>query len=206
MCNLNYCITRFILSAYKIFQLPTDIGIEIAFAGRSNAGKSSAINTLTNQKKLAYTSKSPGNTQSINVFQIIEGKRLTDLPGYGYSIASKEIRRTCSNVLPKYIQKRQSLKGLIILMDIRHPLTDIDNQVIKLATQRNIPIMILLTKADKLMSNAIKAQLNMVLYKLSFMFTADIQVEIFSSLKKIGVNKLQQKLNTWFSDPYINQI
>lgn len=199
MSALNYHITHFMLSAPDIHHLPADTGIEIAFAGRSNAGKSSALNTLTNQKSLARTSKTPGRTQLINLFEVVEGKRLVDLPGYGYAEVPEEMKRKWQRALGEYLQKRQALKGLVVLMDIRHPLKDLDQQMIEWAVQSEIPVLLLLTKADKLASGARKTQLNMV-REASLAFRGDIQVEVFSSLKKSGVDKLRQKLDTWFSE------
>lgn len=162
MTNWNYHLTHFVLSAPDIRHLPSDTGIEVAFAGRSNAGKSSALNTLTNQKSLARTSKTPGRTQLINLFEVADGKRLVDLPGYGYAEVPEEVKLKWQRALGEYLQKRNSLKGLVVLMDIRHPLKDLDQQMVQWAVASNISVMILLTKADKLASGARKSQLNMV--------------------------------------------
>ncbi len=165
----------------------------------SNAGKSSALNTLTNQKSLARTSKTPGRTQLINLFEVADGKRLVDLPGYGYAEVPEEMKRKWQRALGEYLEKRQSLQGLVVLMDIRHPLKDLDQQMIEWAVDSNIAVLVLLTKADKLASGARKAQLNMV-REAVLAFNGDVQVETFSSLKKQGVDKLRQKLDTWFSE------
>ncbi|STH33462.1 GTP-binding protein [Escherichia coli] len=165
----------------------------------SNAGKSSALNTLTNQKSLARTSKTPGRTQLINLFEVADGKRLVDLPGYGYAEVPEEMKRKWQRALGEYLEKRQSLQGLVVLMDIRHPLKDLDQQMIEWAVDSNIAVLVLLTKADKLASSARKAQLNMV-REAVLAFNGDVQVETFSSLKKQGVDKLRQKLDTWFSE------
>ena len=180
MTNLNYQQTHFVMSAPDIRHLPSDTGIEVAFAGRSNAGKSSALNTLTNQKSLARTSKTPGRTQLINLFEVAD-------------------KRKWQRALGEYLEKRQSLQGLVVLMDIRHPLKDLDQQMIEWAVDSNIAVLVLLTKADKLASGARKAQLNMV-REAVLAFNGDVQVETFSSLKKQGVDKLRQKLDTWFSE------
>lgn len=195
----NYHITHFVTSAPDIRHLPADTGIEVAFAGRSNAGKSSALNTLTNQKGLARTSKTPGRTQLINLFQVVEGLRLVDLPGYGYAEVPEEVKRNWQRALGEYLRMRQCLKGLVVLMDIRHPMKDLDQQMIDWAVTSNIPVLVLLTKADKLASGARKAQLNLV-RETAAAFVGDIQVEMFSSLKKIGVDKLRLKLDSWFSE------
>lgn len=198
MSGWNYHVTHFVTSAPDIRHLPADVGIEVAFAGRSNAGKSSALNTLTNQKSLARTSKTPGRTQLINLFQVEEGIRLVDLPGYGYAEVPEEMKRKWQHALGEYLQKRECLKGLVVLMDIRHPLKDLDQQMIQWAVQSQIPVLVLLTKADKLASGARKSQLNMV-REASMAFMGDVQVEMFSSLKKMGVDKLRLKLDSWFS-------
>lgn len=194
----NYHMTHFVMSAPDIRHLPGDNGIEVAFAGRSNAGKSSALNTLTNQKSLARTSKTPGRTQLINLFEVTEGVRLVDLPGYGYAEVPEEMKRKWQRALGEYLQKRESLQGLVVLMDIRHPLKDLDQQMIQWAVDVQLPVMVLLTKADKLASGARKSQLNMV-REAVLPFMGDIQVEAFSSLKKLGVDKLRQKLDLWFN-------
>lgn len=195
---LNYAKTHFILSAPDITHLPIDTGVEIAFAGRSNAGKSSALNTLTNQKALARTSKTPGRTQLINLFEVEENCRLVDLPGYGYAQVPEAIKRKWQKSLSEYLQKRESLKGLIVLMDIRHPLKDLDQQMIEWAVSVNIPVMLLLTKADKLASGAQKKQVNMVKEAI-LPFQGDITVAPFSSPKRVGLEALKQKLDEWFS-------
>lgn len=194
----NYQITHFIISAPNIRYLPIDSGIEIAFAGRSNAGKSSALNTLTNQKNLAKISKTPGCTQLINLFEVEPGIRLVDLPGYGYTKVPKKLKRKWQSTLGEYLQKRDSLKGLVVLMDIRHPMKDLDQQMVQWAVNVNIPVLILLTKVDKLSFSARKAQLKQV-RETALAFMGDIEIETFSSLKKQGVDKLRQKLNTWFA-------
>ncbi|KGD79427.1 MULTISPECIES: ribosome biogenesis GTP-binding protein YihA/YsxC [Tatumella] len=198
MSGWNYHVTHFVTSAPDIRHLPTDSGVEVAFAGRSNAGKSSALNTLTNQKSLARTSKTPGRTQLINLFEVTEGIRLVDLPGYGYAEVPEEMKLKWQRALAEYLQMRDSLKGLVILMDIRHPMKDLDQQMVQWAVTSHIPVLVLLTKADKLASGARKKQLNMV-REMSQAFEGDIQVEYFSSLKKMGVDKLSQKLDDWFS-------
>ncbi|WP_276893673.1 ribosome biogenesis GTP-binding protein YihA/YsxC [Frischella perrara] len=197
MTPLNYAKTKFVTSAPDINHLPADTGIEIAFAGRSNAGKSSALNTLTNQKNLARTSKTPGRTQLINLFEVAPNCRLVDLPGYGFAQVPEEVKRQWQKSLGEYLHKRESLKGLVILMDIRHPLKDLDQQMIDWAVQSELPVMLLLTKADKLASGAQKKQLNMVKEAI-LPFQGDITVATFSSLKRTGLEQLRQKLDYWF--------
>ncbi|OTA15446.1 ribosome biogenesis GTP-binding protein YsxC [Xenorhabdus vietnamensis] len=200
--NYNYHMTHFITSAPDIRHLPQDVGIEVAFAGRSNAGKSSALNALTRQKSLARTSKTPGRTQLINLFEVEEGVRLVDLPGYGYAEVPEEMKRKWQKALGEYLQKRECLLGLVVLMDIRHPLKDLDMQMIEWAIVMQVPVMVLLTKADKLASGARKSQLAKVRQELASL-DGDIQIEYFSVLKKIGIDKLEQKLDLWFNQPAI---
>lgn len=194
----NYQQTHFVTSAPDIRHLPPDTGIEVAFAGRSNAGKSSALNTLTNQKSLARTSKTPGRTQLINLFEVADGKRLVDLPGYGYAEVPEEVKIKWQRALGEYLEKRQCLKGLVVLMDIRHPLKDLDQQMIHWGVANDIPVLVLLTKADKLASGARKAQLKLV-REAAVEFGGDVQVETFSSLKKQGVDVLRHKLDSWYN-------
>ncbi|PHM38899.1 ribosome biogenesis GTP-binding protein YsxC [Xenorhabdus mauleonii] len=200
--HYNYHMTHFVTSAPDIRHLPQDVGIEVAFAGRSNAGKSSALNALTRQKSLARTSKTPGRTQLINLFEVEDGVRLVDLPGYGYAEVPEEMKRKWQKALGEYLQKRECLLGLVVLMDIRHPLKDLDMQMIEWAVVMEVPVMVLLTKADKLASGARKSQLAKVRQELANL-DGDIQIENFSSLKKIGIDKLEQKLDLWFNQPAV---
>ena len=148
--KLNYHKTHFLTSAPNIRAIPEDTGIEIAFAGRSNAGKSTALNALTNQKSLARTSKTPGRTQLINLFEVEPNCKLVDLPGYGYAAVPEKMKIEWQKSLGEYLQKRKCLGGLVVLMDIRHPLKDLDQQMIEWAVSADLPVMLLLTKADKL--------------------------------------------------------
>ncbi|WP_340618398.1 ribosome biogenesis GTP-binding protein YihA/YsxC [Xenorhabdus entomophaga] len=200
--SYNYHMTHFVTSAPDIRHLPQDVGIEVAFAGRSNAGKSSALNALTRQKSLARTSKTPGRTQLINLFEVEDGVRLVDLPGYGYAEVPEEMKRKWQKALGEYLQKRECLLGLVVLMDIRHPLKDLDMQMIEWAVVMQVPVMVLLTKADKLASGARKSQLAKVRQELTSL-DGDVQVEYFSALKKFGIDKLEQKLDLWFNQPAI---
>lgn len=193
----NYQQTRFLTSAPDIRALPPDEGIEVAFAGRSNAGKSSALNTLTRQNNLARTSKTPGRTQLINTFHLADNKRLIDLPGYGYAKVPLEVKEKWQKSLGEYLQKRQSLQGLVVLMDIRHPLKDLDQQLIFWAVASDIPVLLLLTKADKLPSGQRKKTL-LEVREASLAFMGDVTVETFSSLNKHGLPELEQVLDHWF--------
>ncbi|MBF1215388.1 MAG: YihA family ribosome biogenesis GTP-binding protein [Haemophilus parainfluenzae] len=196
--KLNYHKTHFLTSAPNIRSIPEDTGIEIAFAGRSNAGKSTALNALTNQKSLARTSKTPGRTQLINLFEVEPNCKLVDLPGYGYAAVPEKMKIEWQKSLGEYLQKRECLGGLVVLMDIRHPLKDLDQQMIEWAVSADLPVMLLLTKADKLSQSARSKQVKMVREAILH-FQGDIQVEAFSAQNKIGIDKLAAKLDSWFS-------
>lgn len=193
----HYNQARFSISAPDISHLCADEGIEVAFAGRSNAGKSSALNRLTRQNSLARTSKTPGRTQLINVFELDGERRLIDLPGYGYAKVPMAIKLKWQKSLGEYLQKRNSLKGLIVLMDIRHPLKDLDQELIHWAVSADLPVLALLTKSDKLKSGKRKNQLLMV-REAAMAFCGDVSVEVFSSLNGLGLDNLQRILDTWF--------
>ncbi|MGD8112403.1 ribosome biogenesis GTP-binding protein YihA/YsxC [Vibrio sp. TRT 17S01] len=196
--KIHYQNTHFITSAPDIRHLPEDEGIEVAFAGRSNAGKSSSLNRLTNQKNLAKTSKTPGRTQLINLFKVTEGCHIVDLPGYGFAQVPLEMKKKWQKSLGEYLQKRQCLKGLVVLMDIRHPMKDLDQQLIYWAVDSGIPVQVLLTKADKLKSGARKAQV-LKIRESALAFGGDVNVAAFSSLKGLGVDVLRNKLDEWFA-------
>lgn len=191
-----YTKAKFLTSAPDIRHLDQSSGIEVAFAGRSNAGKSSALNTLTRQKNLARTSKTPGRTQMINVFELEEDKRLVDLPGYGFAKVPLAMKIKWQKSLGEYLEKRECLKGLVVLMDIRHPLKDLDQDLIRWAVSANIPVLCLLTKADKLKSGKRKAQLMMV-REAALAFMGDVTVHAFSSLNRLGLPELEKTLNAW---------
>ena len=198
--KIHYQNTHFITSAPDIRHLPEDEGVEIAFAGRSNAGKSSALNRLTNQKSLAKTSKTPGRTQLINLFKVEEGCHIVDLPGYGFAQVPVEMKNKWQKSLGEYLQKRECLKGLVVLMDIRHPMKDLDQQMIFWAIDSRIPVQVLLTKADKLKSGARKQTL-LKIRKQVETFGGDVSVDVFSSLKGLGVDQLRAKLAEMVTDP-----
>nr|WP_247684862.1 ribosome biogenesis GTP-binding protein YihA/YsxC [Pseudoalteromonas luteoviolacea] len=200
---MPYNRATFITSAPDISRLPADSGIEVAFAGRSNAGKSSALNALTDQK-LARTSKTPGRTQLINTFALEEDKRLIDLPGYGFAKVPIEMKKKWQKSLGEYLQKRQSLKGIVVLMDIRHPMKDLDMDLINWAVGSDIPVLALLTKADKLKQGKRKAEVLQVRKALSEL-DGDITVHAFSSLKGLGLKELAWQLDDWFLGPYVKE-
>ncbi|MFC3122015.1 ribosome biogenesis GTP-binding protein YihA/YsxC [Agaribacter flavus] len=187
---------KFLTSAPGITHLSPFEGIEIAFAGRSNAGKSSALNKLTRQKNLARTSKTPGRTQLINLFELDEYRRLVDLPGYGYAQVPIAMKKKWQKSLGEYLQKRECLRGLVVLMDIRHPLKDLDQDLIFWAVSAKLPVLILLTKADKLKAGKRKAQTLMV-REAALAFQGDVSVHAFSSLSGIGLSEAENKLMTW---------
>ncbi len=189
----------FTISAPDIRKLPEDSGIEIAFAGRSNAGKSSALNTLTNQKGLARTSKTPGRTQLINVFEIGDNKRLIDLPGYGFAKVPLEMKKKWQAALGEYLEKRQSLKGLVVLMDIRHPLKDLDMDLIEWAVDGDLPVLALLTKCDKLSLGKRSTEVLKV-KKVLDALNGDVRVQAFSSLKRTGSEQADSIICDWFSE------
>ena len=192
-----YSQATFFTSAPDISHLKDDTGIEVAFAGRSNAGKSSALNTLTRQKNLARTSKTPGRTQLINVFELEESRRLVDLPGYGYAKVPMAMKLKWQRSLGEYLQKRKSLKGIVVLMDIRHPFKDLDQDLIQWAVDAGLPVLALLTKSDKLKSGKRKAQLLMA-RDASLAFMGDVTVHTFSALNRQGLPELESILDNWF--------
>ncbi len=196
--KFNYQQTSFLTSAPDISALPPDTGIEVAFAGRSNAGKSSALNTLTRQNSLARTSKTPGRTQLINTFRLADDKRLIDLPGYGFAKVPLAVKEKWQKSLGEYLMKRQSLKGLVVLMDIRHPLKDLDQQLIHWAVESQLSVLLLLTKADKLSPGPRKKTL-LEVREASLAFMGDVTVHTFSSLSKQGLTELEQVLDQWYS-------
>ena len=196
---INYRKASFLTSAPDITRLPPDEGYEVAFAGRSNAGKSSSLNTLTQQTGLARTSKTPGRTQLINVFALEEpDRRLIDLPGYGYAKVPMAMKLKWQKSLSEYLQKRDCLKGLVVLMDIRHPMKDLDQDLIFWAVDQKLPVLVLLTKADKLKQGKQKSEL-LKLREASLAFQGDVTVELFSSLKRTGVPQLSRKLDEWLN-------
>lgn len=197
MIKNPYAKANFLKSAARVEHLPADEGYEVAFAGRSNAGKSSALNCLTSIKQLARTSKTPGRTQLINLFELDAERRLVDLPGYGYAKVALEVKQDWQKHLAHYLEVRTCLRGLVLLMDCRHPLKDLDQMMVDWALNRELPVHILLTKSDKLSRSEVK---NIVLkVRKHYELAGDyITVQSFSSLKKEGVDLLIAKLNEWY--------
>ncbi|MFZ5467620.1 MAG: ribosome biogenesis GTP-binding protein YihA/YsxC [Pseudomonadota bacterium] len=180
----------FLKSAPDPAHLPADRGAEIAFAGRSNAGKSSALNALCAQKTLARASKRPGRTQLLNVFVLDDSRRLIDLPGYGYAEAPKEMRQNWGLVMDEYFSTRRSLKLAVLMMDIRHPLRPFDQMLIESCTARGLPVHVLLTKADKLSRGAAMG----VLQKLRHALPGGVSVQLFSVLSGQGIEEARTRL------------
>jgi len=193
---LNFQIAQFQTSASKLSQCPPDAGAEVAFAGRSNAGKSSCINAITGHGKLARTSKTPGRTQLINFFTLSDHQRLVDLPGYGFAKVPKEVKRQWEQHLENYLRQRKCLRGLILLMDVRHPLQPFDQNMLLWAKESGIQMHVVLTKADKLNRGPANTTLLEVKKNLSSL-DPDISVQLFSAHNKTGLQELQERLSTW---------
>jgi len=192
-----YRQAHYTISATQLSELPPDTGIEVAFAGRSNAGKSSAINTITDQKSLARISKTPGRTQMINFFAMDEQRALVDLPGYGYAKVPEKMKIRWQQTLGKYLETRTTLQGLMLMMDIRHPLKEFDLQMILWANKADLDVHILLTKSDKLKRGAAMATLHKVTLELE---NKDLiaTAQLFSSLKRTGKEEAIAQLDKWF--------
>ena len=193
--SLQFNSANFLTSATNLSQCPPDTGAEVAFCGRSNSGKSSAINALTRKKSLARTSKTPGRTQMINFFSINESCRLVDLPGYGYAKVPTAVKQHWEKHLDNYLRARSCLKGAILLVDIRHPIKEFDETMIDWCLQVELPLHILLTKADKLKTGAQQNSLLSLRQRLS----QEISTQIFSAKDKKGLDLLEDKIREWFS-------
>jgi GTP-binding protein len=192
---------RFEISIARPQDLPPPSGAEIAFAGRSNAGKSSAINTLVGHVRLAFVSKTPGRTQLINIFRMTNGAALVDLPGYGYAKVPEAIRKQWVKLLENYLSRRESLIGLILIMDARHPLTPLDQQMLAWYAPTGRPIHVLLTKADKLTRSEQARTLAQVRRQLTTDWGDQVTVQLFSSLKKTGVEEAEEVVASWLMPP-----
>jgi GTP-binding protein len=186
----SYPLVKFLTSADKLRQFPPDTGVEVSVAGRSNAGKSSAINAITRRKGLARTSKAPGATRLINFFELEPGRRLVDLPGYGFAAVPGEMRRHWGHLVSGYFKDRASLRGSIVVMDVRHPLTRNDRDMLELAVSRRVPVHILLTKADKLGRGAARQALASVRRDVG----AGVGVQLFSALGGDGVDEARRAI------------
>jgi len=194
---MNYEAAEFTTSARNLRDCPEDSRREVAFAGRSNAGKSSAINTLTRQGRLARTSKTPGRTQLLNYFRIDEGMYLVDLPGYGFAKVPMKLKQEWQRDLQQYLNKREALVGLVLLTDIRHVFKEFDRMMIDWAVSEGLPLHILLTKSDKLTRGA--AQNVLLSAQRDLAALPGISLQLFSSLQKQGVDELRTQLDHWFT-------
>ena len=195
---MQYQQATYLTSATKISQLPKDQGAEVAFMGRSNSGKSSALNTITGIKGLARTSSTPGRTQMINLFGLDDSHTLVDLPGYGYAKVPRPIQERWEAVTHEYLETRQSLCGVILMMDIRHPLKEADQEIIVWAASCGMPLHVLLTKSDKLKRSGQKQALQSV--QSAMKPYTNVTVQLFSSLERSGVTEVRAVLDAWFHD------
>ena len=195
----------FFISANNLSDLPSASGIEVAFAGRSNAGKSSALNTLANHNRLAFVSKQPGRTQLINFFTLGNDRHLVDLPGYGYAKVPESMRKHWQSVLADYLSHRTSLHGLVLVMDCRHPLTNLDRQMLDWFCPSGKPVHILLTKSDKLSRQAATKTLwdvsKVVKETWGTLYHGTCTIQLFSSLKKQGVEEAEKVIGEWLFNP-----
>lgn len=193
----------FYISAHKLSDLPPAQGVEIAFAGRSNAGKSSALNTLANHNRLAFVSKQPGRTQLINFFSLNpdggNNQFLVDLPGYGYAKVPESVRNHWQAVLSAYLTERESLFGLVLVMDSRRPLTPLDRQMLDWFCPSGKPVHVLLTKSDKLSRNEANQTLFRTRKELTQCWGENVTVQLFSSLKKQGVEETEKIIGPWLT-------
>jgi len=191
-----FAAAQFLTSAARLGQAPADAGREAAFAGRSNAGKSSALNAIAGHKGLARTSKTPGRTQLINFFRVTDDARLVDLPGYGYAKVPPEVKAQWERHLTAYLKHRESLVGLVLLMDVRHPLTDFDRQMLAWCRDAALEVHVLLTKADKLKRGAAQNTLLKVRRDLAGLHP-QVSVQLFSALDGTGLDAARAQLAAW---------
>lgn len=190
--------TRFLTTVADLRQLPADARAEVAFVGRSNAGKSSAINALCDHTRLAYVSKTPGRTQHLNYFAVGAGAYLVDLPGYGFAKAPDDVRRSWDGLISPYLAERPQLAGLVVIMDARHPLTGLDVQLLEWFLPTGTPVHVLLSKADKLTRQAQAKTLQEVRAALA-RFGGQVSAQLFSSLKKSGVDDARTVILGWLA-------
>jgi GTP-binding protein len=197
--SISYNSARFLISASKLEECPPDQGAEVAFAGRSNAGKSSAINSITANGKLARTSKTPGRTRLINFFSLNrENCRLVDLPGYGYAKVSRDMKDDWQTHLGHYLNERRCLRGLVLVMDIRHPLTDFDQMMVEWCEHNELPLMILATKSDKLKFGQAKTAMLGIQRKLENYRCVEHLI-MFSATNKKGVDESRDGMTAWLT-------
>ena len=192
---------HYLLSAHHPYQLPADDAKEVVFAGRSNAGKSTTLNALTNQKGLARVSKTPGRTRQLVYFHVLPQRYLVDLPGYGYARVSRDLQTHWHAFLDHFFATRKSLHGIVVVMDIRHPLTPGDQMMLDYVAQRLLPFHVVLTKADKLGRGQQERTLAQVQTTLQQAFGDQASTQLFSGAKRQGVAQLQQVVGTWLGLP-----
>ncbi len=194
--NKNYHQAKFFQSASGINSLPPELGFEVAFAGRSNSGKSSSLNKVCQQRSLARTSKTPGRTQLINFFSLPEGRYLVDLPGYGYAKVPEKVKHKWQRFIESYLDTRWTLQGVILVMDIRHPMKDYDRMMLRWAADRQLSVHVLLNKSDKLKRGMTSRALLAVKKELK-QYSMPVSVQTFSALKGEGLQELWRVLDNW---------
>ncbi len=188
---------EYVLAAHELRQLPPDTGIEVAIAGRSNAGKSSAINTLTDQKSLARTSKTPGRTQQIVIFRIDDERRIADLPGYGYAKVPMDLKEHWQRVMQRYFETRECLRGVVLVMDVRHPMKPFDSMMLSWCAAAGLPCHVLMTKADKLKRGPAQS----ALLKLRRGLPEGASAQLFSAKDRRGLEDWLRVMNAWYEIP-----
>jgi len=194
----------FLTAASDLRAAPPDEGFEVAFAGRSNAGKSSAINAICHQHRLARTSKTPGRTQQLIFFRLDDQRRLVDLPGYGFARVSQAIKANWQALMGRYLRQRGCLRGLVVVMDIRHPLTEFDRQMLDWGIAATLPMLLLLTKADKLKHGAQRqtlAQVRRAVGEIAGSSPVPVQADLFSASSRLGLDAVQQHIADWLALP-----
>jgi GTP-binding protein len=196
----HYQKAYFLLSVADIKQLPPDQGIEVALVGRSNAGKSSVLNRITQSKNLARVSKTPGRTQMVNIFVLDDQRRIADLPGYGYAKVPLAAKHKWQKLVDSYIRTRESLKGLILVMDIRHIFKELDRQLLVYCDERDLPVHILFNKADKFSKGTVANMLPTIKNELAGYHNL-ITFQLFSALKGTGIKELHELLDEWYTPP-----
>ena len=197
--NSLYHKASYLASASALKNAPPDVGAEVAFAGRSNAGKSSAINVITQQKSLARVSKTPGRTQLLNFFRLDDDRRLVDLPGYGYAKVPEGMQKSWGAMIESYLSQREALRGVFLVMDIRLPLTEFDQRMVEWCLHFDLPLHIALTKADKLSRGAAMDTLHKVGKQLKQDFSYPLSLQLFSALKRVGIEEAHAVLDSWLA-------